>query len=596
MFCDHVVNKLAHNRQVPYIFWGNKRAAKKVKELEREGISQNSPVLDTQTPAVPDQTHNIGGQARFADTQRSESTGTIQALQETQIPSLNRVLENYGTSEQQQSRWPADDRSSGKGIDHRPLTLDQYYYESLRDTYDRDDDQVLSRLFKNAAEKEKQRAKDAEKQKDTIRTNKKEDSPSVNPQDSYKTAARTVKPAQILMVNQLWLWILDNRIVPSFKSTPTTEEDKDIQKTFLQRVLDNLHRTELDNIQQNDKRASPINHIAALIMDTARSLFNARDIEIYDSDDGKIAPLDAYRQAIQDMWASALKNHLLEFTKSTKEDSASKKAQLSQQLISHTTALETGSISNPRRRGSGVNQERPSNSPRSRDKDHLEHPAEDEENPYQDISQETGLLEEIKDILDELNILRTLAQEQDHVDDMWKQIQTKQKSNHAVTPSEISREIESMIGDAKSVQGDINTLLDLKQKEASIIEAKATREQSDTVMTFTVVTIIFLPASFLTSLFALNISDFPHQNGNVEYKGWWIFPIIFGVSFIVSGFFVVLAFNTNGLKKFFQGHSNEKDKDDEANKPNEKRSFFQRALEKGMQKVERDQSDAKILR
>jgi hypothetical protein len=23
-----------------------------------------------------------------------------------------------------------------------------------------------------------------------------------------------------LMVNQLWLWILDNRIVPSFKSTP----------------------------------------------------------------------------------------------------------------------------------------------------------------------------------------------------------------------------------------------------------------------------------------------------------------------------------------------------------------------------------------
>jgi hypothetical protein len=90
-------------------------------------------------------------------------------------------------------------------------------------------------------------------------------------------------------------WPLDTII------TSTTEEDKDIQKTFLQRVLDNLHRTELDNIQQNDKRASPINHIAALIMDTARSLFNARDIEIYDSDDGKIAPLDAYRQAIQDM-------------------------------------------------------------------------------------------------------------------------------------------------------------------------------------------------------------------------------------------------------------------------------------------------------
>lgn len=114
------------------------------------------------------------------------------------------------------------------------------------------------------------------------------------------------------------------------------------------------------------------------------------------------------------------------------------------------------------------------------------------ENPYQDISRETGLLMEIKDILDELNILKKLAHDQDRVSDMWGKIKSKQKTSYPATTSEISLEIQGMIEDAQSVQRDINTLLDLKQKEASILEAKATREQSDALMTFTVVTIIFV--------------------------------------------------------------------------------------------------------
>ncbi|CEN60548.1 hypothetical protein ASPCAL02984 [Aspergillus calidoustus] len=112
-----------------------------------------------------------------------------------------------------------------------------------------------------------------------------------------------------------------------------------------------------------------------------------------------------------------------------------------------------------------------------------------------------------------------------------------------------------MIKEAEVVQKSIGTLLDHKQKQANTMEAKSTRKQAqdtakqtDTIVIFTVVAIVFLPLSFLTSLFALNISTFPHQGDALAYQGWWIFPILFGVSIIVSGSFMTVAFKANTLK------------------------------------------------
>lgn len=124
------------------------------------------------------------------------------------------------------------------------------------------------------------------------------------------------------------------------------------------------------------------------------------------------------------------------------------------------------------------------------------------ENPYEDIFMETELLDEVKDILDELNILKTLAQDQKVVDDLWKSASKIQGYRH-LTPLETKEDIESMIEDAKSVQSAINTLLDLKQKEATILEAQATRRQSDAVMVFTVVTIIFVSSSIYDMSFCM---------------------------------------------------------------------------------------------
>lgn len=181
-------------------------------------------------------------------------------------------------------------------------------------------------------------------------------------------------------------------------------------------------------------------------------------------------------------------------------------------------------------------------------------------NPYGNISRETSLLREVKDICDELNMLKNLSEEQE---DVWRQIWKDGHNPGAIftydTPSEIKAEIEEMVNEAKSVQRAIEMLLDLKQKQANILEAEWTRQQSvesrkqsvqttkqgETIMVFTVVTIVFvgldpciyilnlfklillkLPASFLTSLLAINISDFPHVGDNVRFEGRVVFPII----------------------------------------------------------------------
>lgn len=78
------------------------------------------------------------------------------------------------------------------------------------------------------------------------------------------------------------------------------------------------------------------------------------------------------------------------------------------------------------------------------------------QNPYHIISHEARLLDEIKDIRDELNMLCTLAEAQDRV---WKQafktdnLDTYSfENNLTCTPNQVVREIHEMIKEAESVQ------------------------------------------------------------------------------------------------------------------------------------------------
>ena len=58
-------------------------------------------------------------------------------------------------------------------------------------------------------------------------------------------------------------------------------------------------------------------------------------------------------------------------------------------------------------------------------------------------------------------------------------------------------------------------LLSLKQQQASLVEADAALAQGRSIMLFTVVTIIFLPLSFMSSVFGMNASELSGPSGGI---------------------------------------------------------------------------------
>ena len=82
------------------------------------------------------------------------------------------------------------------------------------------------------------------------------------------------------------------------------------------------------------------------------------------------------------------------------------------------------------------------------------------------------------------------------------------------------RQIAKLDKDAERVEGSITLLLDLKSRHASLQEAHLTTLMSAAVIGFTIVTIIFTPLSFFTSLLALSTSQFQnHQTNSTLMNG-----------------------------------------------------------------------------
>lgn len=96
------------------------------------------------------------------------------------------------------------------------------------------------------------------------------------------------------------------------------------------------------------------------------------------------------------------------------------------------------------------------------------------------------------------------------VDDEWQAIMRAQSQF-----DRYRRRIGQLDEDVQRMENSIMIKLDLKQKHASLQESHATAVMSAAVLGFTVITIIFTPLSFLTSLFALPIERF--QANQVDF-------------------------------------------------------------------------------
>jgi ankyrin repeat protein/Mg2+ and Co2+ transporter CorA len=180
------------------------------------------------------------------------------------------------------------------------------------------------------------------------------------------------------------------------------------------------------------------------------------------------------------------------------------------------------------------------------------------------IAKEAQLLVECKDIEDELSILTAVLQQQRGVLQDMGQALKELSSAHGATKHDMPKkcgqqkrlvdqhllDIERMDKQAKRVNESLHQVLDLKQKHANALEARFARDQAQdtarqgrTILVFTIVTIVFLPMSFMAAFFAINIVEFPHDpNAGSGIPLGYVAKYLFGIGLGVSVPLIAVAF------------------------------------------------------
>ncbi|KAI9868593.1 MAG: Ankyrin repeat and death domain-containing protein 1A [Trichoglossum hirsutum] len=285
---------------------------------------------------------------------------------------------------------------------HIRRTLDQYHYYTLQDTDNRDNDQVPSRYF---------------------RKNKLDD-------------------MEVLMVDQLWLWVLvdlDSRPYMVISSFPQRKNEAHEFRDATD-VLENV----LTNVISTRSQVKTAYDLAELITsECSRVCFDTTQPRVE-----KLQLLKIYENSIGDV--------------------TNKEIERFDDFVS-ASMIKLSSQS----RDSGSNL------------------------TYLDIQEEIKLLQEIKDIRDELNIMRILFKDQekvlvdmkDVIQAMKEVIELGERQGNRKSSSEEHRRtsialvtvqrhiyhVEELDKDAKRTYKALNHLLDLKQKEANVLEARSAR-------------------------------------------------------------------------------------------------------------------------
>jgi len=168
--------------------------------------------------------------------------------------------------------------------------------------------------------------------------------------------------------------------------------------------------------------------------------------------------------------------------------------------------------------------------------------------PSFSIIEETSLASRMKDIIDEATYIDYILSRQESVVQALTRSQPKSRILRTVAEMVQERhESWSSVGaTATAALAEIQAQMDLKQKQANLSESRMSRFQAQTsashsriMLLFTVVTIIFLPLSFLASWFGMNIQD-PKAGGLKLYQ---IAAIIFSISLVIAVMALSFAFN-----------------------------------------------------
>ncbi|PVH76685.1 hypothetical protein DL98DRAFT_464692 [Cadophora sp. DSE1049] len=422
---------------------------------------------------------------------------------------------------------------------HPRRTLDQSYYWTLKTTKKRDRDQVVYRG--TAPKKEFMHSGMHEKY------------------GCHHCLRDIRKVPRVIMVDQLWLWILDgNTIITSFpKRYGRNKPDPSAVHKSIRMRLQVCRKGEIRSAYD----------LALIIIDQCSRVFFDRT-------------KTADRQPqVMDLFASAIGNVT------------------NGQTIAYEHFWETT------QQVSKI----------YKSKDPVDD-AEDKAKSLLDINPEGKLLREIKDILDELHIMinikkkqhRVFKQFRKHVEYMIapplslaKEIGTaRQKKITGDTDSDdddsrtsgkaikrvdsierekmeksakwtlefahdLAADLDDRVTDlnnlresAEHTEKALNELLGLKQQQASVVQARKSVQQTEetlrqgrSIMLFTIITIIFLPLSFGATVFGMNSHEFEGGKWTFRREVTYMLPISVGI--ILTAFILAFSSFTRSLLFLF---------------------------------------------
>ncbi|KAI1122423.1 hypothetical protein F5Y10DRAFT_75774 [Nemania abortiva] len=379
---------------------------------------------------------------------------------------------------------------------HEPQTLDTYHHG--KDAAQRDSDQVLSRYVKELLQERLQ---------------------ELHSELSQNELDAKYQNSDILHVGQLWLWVVDgDTVITGTSHSPRVginpQADIDSQADIDPRVgIDQIFERILYRLSGSEKD------------------FNREAI---------LFSIDSFVKFILSFYINVADNLTLDIDlPGSGEELNLCKTQNSDSVSVYTifaTSIEkVNKIENKLRQTfqeqiSGISSE---------------HTSDVAENIRNAVTRANKALTAIKDIRGELNMIKSVVQSQQRVWDQLCSNNTQNSSSWKSTdPNYVLSRIQTQLDFAQETEKNVESVLQLHMNQLSLNEAETSRKlaenagiQAQTVLVFTVVTVIFAPISFLTSLFALNISIFPHSGDMVLYQPVWVFGILFG---ILAGFSLIV--------------------------------------------------------
>ncbi|KAI0964955.1 hypothetical protein F4678DRAFT_454429 [Xylaria arbuscula] len=390
---------------------------------------------------------------------------------------------------------------------HPRRTLDQAFYWTLNSTKKRDKDQVI---YRSTTVTHDNLHRYDHKQKEWP------DHKGLENRDCETCRSNMKKLSRVVMVDQLWMWILDGQtLITCFpKRYGANKQDySGVHKSI---------RTSLENLDSNQPRT--VFELALIVLDECtKTFFDRAKLR-----DRQPQVIDEFSKAI----GNIMHKQTMAFTRLWRWTDEARK------IFRSKGYTDTSGL-------------------------HI---------PLLDINPEGKLEREIEDIIEELDIMLHITNiHKDIVQTFVRQAEqilcpnepSKQPTRH---PEETAKsqekqedyrsfklraqecqervngyvkDLESLRRSAKNAADDVLHLLTMKQQQASVVQAWQAVKQSDetikqgrSIMVFTLATIVFLPLSFLTSVFGMNNQEFGNNNWSLKQQLLYIFTISAGVVFI----------------------------------------------------------------